>query len=654
MKRSRSITKITAVVLAAVLIFSLTGCIRIEINLGKKTSAATETSAYQTPETEISQETTPAPNPNVSDVTTAETAESAETQGSGSSGSSSSSGKGSSLRPVYEEADTSVMKKLCDELTALASGSDQAAIISKYDEVYAEYARLYDIDNAAYLDYCDNVSDELSDRYEAADKMITEAYDMAMTAILAVTQGPSADAFRSHVGDVEFESFSSYEPMTAEDFARSERETSLVTSYYDAVDKADSTGMSDEELNRIVGPIYLELVKLRNEEAKEMGYDNFADYADEQIYMRDYDGESAAKLHETVKAIGSRYYSALYGFYWGDYYSLGDDITDMDDIMEILEQYGKEIDPVVVEALNYMKDNKLYDVTGGSNRRQGAYTIEFTDGTPYIFATLGDEGFSTINHEFGHFTASYVNPNPNILVSDNGSLDICEIHSNGLEGLYTKFYPEIYGGDDANLWTNSLLLELMSNVVDGCIFDEFQREVYKNPDMTLEQVNQLYLDICKAYGDPYAESYQYWWQQVHHNFESPMYYFSYAASGFVALQIWAISQNNFDYACDIWKEIIDAGPYDYGYLELIDNLGLQDFTDTKAAGEVLDAVMDEIESNSSSGSGFPGISDLFPGGLGDDGKGDDEEGFDIEDYINDIFGDFFNQFGGQDPGAGGR
>ena len=73
-----------------------------------------------------------------------------------------------------------------------------------------------------------------------------------------------------------------------------------------------------------------------------------------------------------------------------------------------------------------------------------------------------------------------------------------------------------------------------------------------------------------------------------------MYYLSYAASGIVALQIWAKAQNDFKGAVNMWEDIQNAGPYDYGYFELLDDLDIRTFDDEAAVLDICNTVLDKI------------------------------------------------------------
>lgn len=56
--------------------------------------------------------------------------------------------------------------------------------------------------------------------------------------------------------------------------------------------------------------------------------------------------------------------------------------------------------------------------------------------------------------------------------------------------------------------------------------------------MTLEEVNELHSEIFYQFTG--SELY-YEWVEIHHHFETPFYYISYATSAISALEIWAQS-----------------------------------------------------------------------------------------------------------------
>ncbi len=506
----------------------------------------------------------------------------------------------SALVPAYREIDEDAFADKCDRLTALAAGDDADAVIELYDEVYDELARIEDNQTAAYLAYCDDVSDEtLSDHNEEAEGVADDCSTAAKDAFAAVCTGPCAEAFEEHVGQDAFEVYAATESPTNAERKLTERESELVNDYYAAIDEADREGLSDEETNEKVGPLFVKLVHVRARLAELYGYDSYADYADE-AYLRGYSAEDLERFYAAVKQISPRFYELYY--YSGDAEAFQKQAPRMrpDEVIGALESHADEIDPYVSDALAYLRENRLYDIDRGSSRMDGAFTTYFiSTQAPYIYIDSdGRTDLQTMSHELGHFVDYHRNVSPNFVAfGTDGNLDISEIQSNGLQALYTHFYKDIYGDEVAAYAENTNVLDLLGNVVDGCVFDEFQRRVYADPTMTLDEVNQTYRDVCAEYGDPATGEDDYWWQYVSHTFDSPLYYVSYGVSGLAALQIWDQSQSDFDGACDTWHAIIDAGCFDDGYCELLEKVGLFDFRQPDKVVDLCNDALDYVEGN---------------------------------------------------------
>ena len=500
----------------------------------------------------------------------------------------------------YVSVDTDQMRDDIAALQDLASSDDSDEIIRLYDELYDDFLQLNENASIVYIIYAENPADEeISSLQHDLDNEYTELADLFLIALKEVSGGNCADAFEAHVGEDVFEGYSSYEAMTDREKELSEQETDLVDQYYTAVEENEENGGSEEDLYNTVGPIYVELVQVRTEIANINGYDSYADYADAEIYARDYSADDIQNFCDSVKKLSSRFYeltyssSALYApYYIPDYMSESE-------ILSALGTYGSKISPIVSEAYEQLSENHLYSLGDDDARMNASFTDTLSkSGVPFIFSYLSDNltDFESLSHEFGHFCAYTLNTNPNIFMYAYGDLDLAEIHSNGLQALYTYFYDDIYGSYSSIMETYCVM-DLLSNITTGCLFDEFQRTVYNNPDMTLDEINQLYTDLCAEYGDTYSAD-SYWWVQVSHNFASPMYYFSYAASGFASLQIWLYTESSFDTAVDLWTQIVEIGSYEDGYTAVLDKVGISDFTNQVSVITLLDKALSYCESSS--------------------------------------------------------
>lgn len=531
----------------------------------------------------------------------------------------------------YDHYDPEGFYAMTDELSRLAEGEDAQAIVQLYDELYAEIAHIDTLNSIAYLHYCADVTDDYwSDENIYCDKLSTDAYDALCTACYDVTQGPCADDFRAYVGDQAADEFADYVPLTDRESELLEQQSKLIDEYNELINDSGSeefeyngsvwtwsklngaqgTYLADTDysgylavyagLNKIlndqVGPIFTQLVAIRAEIAEIEGYDSYADLAYEQSFGRDYTGEEAQVFCDAVKEVAAEYFDELY--YSDLYYAYADTepVFTGDELVKLLGKYVEKVDPILVAPWQYMSEHGMYDLAVGSDRIPSAFTLTLTEyDAPFIFATVQGNciDLDTVSHEFGHYTDAYLHAIPNLLTSyDN--YDLLEIHSTGLEALFTEFYDDIYtsNADAAKFW---VLDGLMTSVIDGCIQDEFQRRIYAEPDMTLEQINQLYAEISTSYGKfvPWDEDYS--WMYITHTFESPLYYISYAASAMAAVQIWDLAQEDFQAGVDAWRAVLDHGAYDQGYMTVLPECGLRLFTEEGAVAEVLAPLMDEMD-----------------------------------------------------------
>ncbi len=516
-------------------------------------------------------------------------------------GSATQSSQLSATRPMvvphYKKFDTASFQKDCDKLTKLAKDGDEAAVIQQYDLLYSKLAKLDDNTNAAYLAYCSNINDEnISEQFTEAQLDSDSCHNAANVAFAAACTGPTADAFKKHVGQVAFDYYAQSEEPSQRELELDEQEAKLKEDYFSAINEADLDELTPTELNEKVGPIFVKLVKIRTELAKLNGYDNYADLADD-MYLRDYEPEDLEKLYAAVKKIGPRFFELYYESDASFAFTEEAPEQDLATTLNKLQSAGSKIDPIVSDSVELLKKHHLFNIGSDDNRMDGAFATVFVENqVPFIYMKAnGVTDLQTLSHEIGHFTDYRLNASPNNLVYGGGNLDISEIQANGLQSLYTNFYDEIYGVELGKKAASANLMDQLTNVIDGCIYDEFQREVYAHPDMTLDEINKTYARIASEYGDETDDESAYWWQYVSHTFDSPLYYVSYATSGIAALQLWDNSQTDFKGACKTWRKIIDAGCYNYGYRELMAKVKLVDLTDTNKVSKTCNDVLSYIE-----------------------------------------------------------
>lgn len=532
----------------------------------------------------------------------------------------------------YEHYDPAAFYGEIELLYDLADREDADGVCAQYDLLYREFCYIDSLYVLAELQY----SADLSSGYWAEEclygaNLWAETGDALSAACRYVLESPLGDAFAEHIGRESADYLADYESLTDREAELFSRETELINEYYtlsntvyddavytykgrdwtwdmlygyrgDVLYYEDYEGYLevyyglDKQANDLLGPLFLELLDLRAETAELLGYESYADYAYELIYSRDFTTEDAQALCDAVKPLAADYYEELY---YSEIWYAYEDVSPTMDGAGLLEALGSTISlfgPELEEAFAYLEEFGLCLLTDDPTSQTGAYTTELSYyRSPFLY--VGLEGncydFSTLTHEFGHFADGYYTPIPNILTS-TGSYDLFEIHSTGLEVLYTEIYDQIFHRE-ADVARFITLAGQLESIIDGCIMDEFQRRIYENPDMTLEEINRLYADICAEYGmyQPMEEEYS--WVYVSHNFDSPLYYLSYAVSSLASLQLWDAAREDMTAAVDTYLAILGQSAYEDGYMQVLTNAGLRLFTEEDAVETICQPVLQELE-----------------------------------------------------------
>lgn len=473
---------------------------------------------------------------------------------------------------IYDAAE------LLDKAARLGETADGKEAADLYDWLMAEYAKVYTFDNLAYIDFYAHPGDEtLSDACRQLDSVLNEVNNALCTALSDALDGPAGSALRSYIGEDKATALVGYDEQTDRQREITERVSELTLQYNALIMEHLSY---DEETEKI-GALYRELVDLHNEEAQIVGYKDYADYAYEASYGRDFTPDDAAALCEAVKPYARQYFGSLY-YNEATYadFSADTDLTERE-LVGLVTQYMPRVSDDAAKAAAYMEKHGLYFMDSAERVSDLGFTTTFDQyNAPFIYLALYSDqnDIQSMFHEFGHYYDAYVNPVPDLLLSV-GSLDIFEIHSTGMEALSTGWYEDIYG-EDADLARIRFLDSALYTVFSGCLFDEFQRVVYADPSLTPEQISQTFVTIARSYGlRSFGKEFSHYWMQVNHNFESPFYYISYAVSMLASLQIYEMAENDWAAAADFYNDLVSLGAYDYTYCELLEKVGLECFTD---------------------------------------------------------------------------
>ena len=500
-----------------------------------------------------------------------------------------------------------------EALTFHFTAEDEAKINAKYDEVLAmiEAAPKYD---AALHGYAETGA--LADEYATVDEAHTELYDLieyaisqrqlAQVAYYCDMYNTELEETYSYMMDYHTEVVAKFYTLSRPFYdscyrdyfyhGMTEEEIKAYLFDSDAVSNPEYTALKDRNnaieiefldmTNPEVGDrlpiLYAEFVENNNKMAKILGYDNYLEYAYENVYERDYTYVDVANLSEYVKTYLSPAFNSIYGKWSTISGYTEDDIKTyytyiQDPFFASLKGNSSVNDYIDLFTFTSNPDKNISfsdefnKLMGEGNMFRGNYEGAFVNkiysvNLPIAYFGKGYDSCFTVVHEFGH----YMNEIYNSDMDDEfeQSYDLLEMHSQGNEILYLYY---IENNDEMSEKAHELvrtysLVNMLYSIMAGMTIDSFEQAVYLNKyegtnadvimadgKITYDEYDLLYTGICTNYGVASAID-GYWRNGM--TITSPCYYVSYSVSSISVLQLYEMANTDgFDAAKDAYLKL---------------------------------------------------------------------------------------------------
>lgn len=345
-----------------------------------------------------------------------------------------------------------------------------------------------------------------------------------------------------------------------------------------------------------VEEIYSQYVNCVDDLATYYGYDNYYDYAANELYVREYSKEQRELFRKNIKEEILPFYLDIYETYQekkGDlskeqkevFSSLRKDTCNQSD--EYLKGYIKSYPDKMGEKMNYLFERNGIIYTESEN----AYDIAYTNYSvyydqPFVFLGNGCQDMLTLVHEMGHYIAFYHN-------KDSLKYDIAEVQSQGNEWLMLKYLEdkldeEVY--EVFMLWRLSYGLE---NIILSTFIDEYEEFVYTyEKEIDGEVLESIFLDLVNGYvGMEYFfdnDSLYDYVQQV--TMRAPVYYLSYATSEIAAMTFYTVAtEEGYDVAQEMYVDICLDAPTDMMFADTLMETGLPNPFEDDTIERIIDA-----------------------------------------------------------------
>lgn len=462
-----------------------------------------------------------------------------------------------------------------------------------------------------YLDVNDTFYSEEMEYLDTFDARIQNSYNQMFSSIENSRFSSIQNMIFGESGaeDLQMSSQASSEEI----LSLQEQEKKLVAEYYYEYAQAtvstpegevlfsslDSEGQSAyynqfiQKYNQQFGELYLELVSLREQMAQALGYDSYTQVADLDMLRNSYTREDIKTFREDIKqTIAPVYRSYLEDFYRraenrdqpGYVYLLGEQSPvpqgSWQETLNQFEQLYQQMSEQTGECYSYLLSHEFIDAEPSQTKANVTFsTLIYSLNTPFLFANMNGsaEDVFSISHEFGHCFAMWQQLKLGSQ-QEGRSMDVSEIHSQAMQMLTLPYY-EIFYGEDAGTARKYDVYTMVAGILTAAVNDEFQEKIYENPQMTVQELNELYKELAMEYGlvveSPYfdMESFSMGWFTTNQYFDTPFYAIDYALSGCVAMEFLQMGLEDYTKALETYLSLVQQNS-DYDFMTVLEKTGL--------------------------------------------------------------------------------
>ncbi|HLO11865.1 MAG TPA: M3 family oligoendopeptidase, partial [Pseudoneobacillus sp.] len=349
---------------------------------------------------------------------------------------------------------------------------------------------------------------------------------------------------------------------------------------------------------KVLDDLYDKLVHVRTAIAKKLGFESFTELAYLRWNRIGWNKQSAAafrehlfkhiipvvsslieKQRERINVEKIRIYDEKIQFPDGNPTPKGDPNW----IVEQGRKLYSELSLETKEFYEEMIDRELFDLINKNGKANIGYcTFLWKQRAPFVFANFNgtSNDIRVLVHEVGHafqvYSALKEQDQPEYFFP---TMEAAEIFSMSME-FFVLPWAELFFKEDSDKQQFAQLNESLLKLPRMCAVDEFQHEVYDNPDLTPQERKQLWKKLEEKYmPDRDNDSLGFlkdggYWQEIPHIYEVPFYFIDYALAQVCALDFWRMANEDWKQTWETYLHLCKLGG-SKSFSELIQEGNLQ-------------------------------------------------------------------------------
>ncbi|MDB6030961.1 MAG: oligoendopeptidase family [Verrucomicrobiales bacterium] len=326
-----------------------------------------------------------------------------------------------------------------------------------------------------------------------------------------------------------------------------------------------------------------ELVKLREQIAKNAGFKNYLEYAFRARGRFDYTPEDCTKFHDAIekevmpmlRQLQARRRELLKVPALRPWDLSVDPLNrpalrpfeQVDQMIDKTQSIFNRLDHTLASGFQTMQERHLLDLANRKGKAPGGYQSTLSEARlPFIFmnAVGLQRDVETMLHEAGHAFHALATRHEDLYAYRGAPIEFCEVASMSMELLGNEFLEEFYSPEDANRARRKHLEGIIDIFPWIATVDAFQHWIYSHPGHNRAARTQAWLDLMKRFGgDTDWSGFEMvranLWHRQLHIFLYPFYYVEYGIAQLGALQVWANSKKDKAKAIADYQKALSLG-----------------------------------------------------------------------------------------------
>lgn len=330
--------------------------------------------------------------------------------------------------------------------------------------------------------------------------------------------------------------------------------------------------------------IFDQLLRLREQIAKNAGFANYRDYAFRAMRRFDYTPDDCLSFHDAIdrqimpvmrelQAERRRQLNLSALRPW----DLAVDplnrpplrpFEKVDTMVSSTQRIFDRLDGGLSRDFGRMRELRLLDLDNRKGKAPGGYQSTLAESRlPFIFmnAVGVQRDVETILHEAGHaFHALAARDEDFYAYRTNPPIEFCEVASMSMELLGNEFIESFYSPAEARRARRDHLEGVLEIFPWIATVDAFQHWIYTHPGHSRADRTAAWLRLMERFGsdvdwDGFEKARASLWHRQLHIFLHPFYYVEYGIAQLGALQVWANSKSDQAKALGDYKRALALG-----------------------------------------------------------------------------------------------